>query len=59
MIICAYIGGVSNNGGDWDQRLKDGAHWFQTPGAINGTQGVYQIGINNSGSIFHRTFIPY
>lgn len=47
------------DGGAWAQRIKDGAPWFEAQGVINGTRGVCQIGINNNGIIFHRTFIPY
>lgn len=41
----------------WAQRLKDGANWFEYPGSVNGQQGVYRIGINDDGVIFHRDFI--
>ena len=44
--------------GSWSQRLKDGADWFELPGSINGTKGVYQIGVNSEGVIFHRAFKP-
>jgi len=45
--------------GAWSQRIKDGANWYELPGTINGTSGMYQIGINNSNVIFHRNFIPF
>ena len=32
--------------------------WFESPGMIDGVRGVYQIGVNESGIIFHRAFIP-
>lgn len=44
--------------GAWSQRITDRANWFELPGTINGTKGMYQIGINNSNEIFHRSFIP-
>lgn len=45
--------------GAWSQRIKDGANWFELPGTINGTNGMYQIGINNSNVTFHRNFVPF
>ncbi|MBP7839592.1 MAG: RHS repeat-associated core domain-containing protein [Bacteroidales bacterium] len=45
--------------GAWVQRIKDAAFWFEAPGTINGTQGVYTIGVNQQGVIFHRCFYPY
>ena len=44
------------NEGAWAQRLKDGADWYELPGTVNGTEGVYQIGINSNNVIFHRCF---
>jgi hypothetical protein len=38
---------------------KDGGLWFSAPGAINGTNGVYTIGINTQGIIYHRCFYDY
>lgn len=43
--------------GVWSQRIKDKADWFELPRRINGTNGIYQIGINNSNVIFHRNFV--
>jgi len=45
--------------GAWSQRIIDRANWFELPGTINGTNGMYSIGINNSGIIFHRGFVPH
>lgn len=45
--------------GSWSQRIKDGTNWFELPGSINGTKGVYQIGVNNSSSIFHKNFVDW
>ncbi|OXB06441.1 FG-GAP-like repeat-containing protein [Flavobacterium pectinovorum] len=44
--------------GAWAQRIKDGANWFELKGTINGVNGTYQIGINESNVIFHKSFIP-
>ncbi len=40
------------------QRLIDQALWFELPGTINKVPGVYQIGINDMGIVFHRAFNP-
>ena len=45
--------------GAHSRRIKDGADWFEMPGNINGTYGIYQIGVNQSGNIFHKNFVPY
>lgn len=45
--------------GAWSQRLKDGANWYELSGQINGTKGMFQIGVNESGVIFHRNFVPF
>lgn len=51
--------------GSWAYRVSDYVRynnigqWFEAPGIIDGVRGVYQIGINESGVIFHRAFIPY
>ena len=38
-------------------KIEKGGAFFVAPGAINGTSGVYTIGINHStGNIFHRCF---
>lgn len=44
--------------GTWAQRIKDKADWYEMSGSINGTEGIYQIGINEAGMIFHRNFVP-
>lgn len=33
-------------------------HWFELPGTINGKAGMYQIGINTEGIIYHKHFSP-
>lgn len=43
--------------GAWSQRIKDGADWFEMPGTVNGKSGMYQIGINRAGEVFHRNFM--
>ncbi len=45
--------------GAHSRRIKDGADWFEMPGNINGTDGMYQIGVNQNGYIFHKNFVPY
>jgi len=45
--------------GAWSQRIKDGANWYQMEGLINGKKGIYQIGVNKNGVIFHRNFLPF
>ena len=40
------------------QRVKDQAFWFELEGTINGKDGIYQIGMNKEGIIFHRNFVP-
>lgn len=45
--------------GAWSQRLKDGANWYELPGSINGTDGIYQIGVNGQNTIFHKNFVPW
>ena len=51
--------------GSWAFRVSDYVRynnigqWFEAPGIIDGVRGVYQIGVNESGIIFHRAFIPY
>jgi RHS repeat-associated protein len=51
--------------GSWANRINDYVrynnigHWFESPGVIDGVHGMYQIGINENGIIFHRTFIPF
>jgi hypothetical protein len=45
--------------GAWSQRIKDAANWYEIPGTINGADGVFQLGINKAGEIFHRAFIPF
>ena len=44
------------NYGNPAQRLVDRAYFFEMPGTINGTEGVYLIGINTDGIIFHHNF---
>jgi hypothetical protein len=39
-------------------RIVDQAHWFELPGAIDGRSGVYQIGMNDMGIIWHANFVP-
>lgn len=39
-------------------RLSDGSTFFTMTGSINGQNGVYTIGINDSGIIYHRCFFP-
>ena len=34
-------------------------HWFELPGTINGTSGMYQIGINQKGVVYHKNFVPH
>jgi RHS repeat-associated protein len=53
----AFDSDIIQNGA-WSQRIKDGADWFELPGSINGVDGVYQLGINNSNEVFHRNFVP-
>lgn len=45
--------------GAWSQRIKDGANWYELQGHINGAQGMFQIGVNQNGLIFHRNFVPF
>lgn len=51
--------------GAWSFRLDDYVdhknigHLFEAPGMIDGKNGLYQIGINDKGIIFHRFFKPY
>ena len=51
--------------GGWAFRVHDYVrynnigHWFECPGILDGVRGMYQIGINESGVIFHRAFIPF
>ena len=45
--------------GAFSQRIQDAAFWFEAPGSINGQSGIYSIGINQNGIIFHRCFNPY
>lgn len=53
------------NNGAWSQRISDYVrynnvgYWFELPGAINNANGIYQIGINGQGVIFHRFFSPF
>jgi hypothetical protein len=37
-------------------RNIDKSFWFSMPGAVNGTSGVYTIGLNQQGIIYHRCF---
>lgn len=37
--------------------LKNGNYWFELPGSINNTNGIYQIGMGKDGIIYHRGFI--
>ncbi|MBR3744139.1 MAG: RHS repeat-associated core domain-containing protein, partial [Bacteroidales bacterium] len=39
-----------------DFRLSDGAMFYYYPGTINGNSGIYTIGINSDGFVFHRCF---
>jgi len=41
------------------QRISDGAFMYTIPGNVNGVQGIYTIGINSSGIVFHRTFYDW
>ncbi len=45
--------------GAFSQRIQDAAFWFEAPGSINSQSGIYSIGINQNGIIFHRCFTPY
>ena len=51
--------------GSWSWRINDHVvynnigHWFECYGMIDNVRGVYQIGLNENGIIFHRAFIPY
>lgn len=51
--------------GSWAWRISDYknynniGHWFECYGMIDNARGVYQIGINESGIIFHKAFIPF
>lgn len=36
------------------QRMSDESFMFTAPGAINGTQGIYTVGVTPDGTIFHR-----
>lgn len=38
--------------GNVAQRLSDKAWWFEAEGTINGTHGVYSVGMNSNGIIF-------
>ncbi|MCM1501408.1 MAG: hypothetical protein NC115_01920 [Bacteroidales bacterium] len=40
------------------QRIMDHAFMFSLDGSINGVQGVFTVGINQQGVVFHRCFIP-
>lgn len=57
---------IINNGGwngtiaqprDPSMGLLKGS-WFELPGTINGKPGMYEIGINQGGIIYHRHFRP-
>ena len=37
--------------------LKNGNYWFELPGSINNTNGMYQIGMGKDGIVYHRGFI--
>jgi hypothetical protein len=45
--------------GAWSKRIKDGADWYELRGSINGAEGMYQIGVNSDGLIFHRAFVEF
>ena len=47
------------NEGIPSQRISDKSFFFEFKGSINGVDGVYQIGINEKGIIFHRHFLPF
>lgn len=50
--------------GHWSNNLKsmknygNYGHFYELPGTINGKAGMFQIGINESGIIYHKTFNP-
>ena len=39
-------------------RMSDGSSFYTMTGSINGQNGVYTIGINDSGIVYHRCFFP-
>jgi len=39
-------------------RIKDGSFMFTAPGSINSVDGTYTLGINQSGTIYHKCFYP-
>jgi len=45
--------------GSMAYRISDGSYMFTAPGTINNVQGVYTIGVNQSGVIYHRCFYEW
>lgn len=51
--------------GNWSNSLKDMkiynnyGHFYELPGTINGKFGLYQIGINDAGIVYHKNFVPF
>ena len=41
------------------QRISDGSLMFTAPGTIKGVSGVYTIGVDSRGVIFHRCFYDW